>query len=270
MNKKISFLLLVFITSWSYASEKRKLVISRYSCQNKKPSQEDRFYHDNVNGGSFYALYDGHGRDDGYKVAHFLSENLHAFFSESIGSIEEKMNTAFVYADSCDFVKQNKFRGSTVSVVFIKDDVAHFAHVGDSRAVLEHQGSVCFFTSDHKLTRDDEYDRIEKAGVSVYWGRINDYLAVSRAIGDWGLDKNAIIAKPEYKQIVLTEENRFLVLATYGLWDVMDNEEIIDMIMNFHAIQKNICGIAKTLALAAIKKGSSDNITVMVIDLCRD
>ncbi|HSC24749.1 MAG TPA: PP2C family protein-serine/threonine phosphatase [Candidatus Babeliales bacterium] len=267
MNKKISFLLLVFITSWSYASEKRELAISCYSCQNKRPYQEDRFYHGKVKGGNFYAVYDGHGSKDGYQIAQFLSENLHTFFSESTGFIAEKMNTAFEYADSCDFVKQNKFSGSTASVVFIKDNVAHFAHVGDSRAVLECDGSVMFFTSDHKPNRADEYVRIEDAGAKVYNKRVNGCLAVSRAIGDWNLDKNAIIAKPEYQQILLTKENKFLVMATDGLWDVMSNKEIIDLIMELYTTKKDMRGIAKILTSAAIEKGSADNITVMVIDL---
>src|SRR5579864_3681458 len=82
--------------------------IGIFSCQNKKKkNQEDRFYHGNVDGGEWYAIYDGHGGktettlhcgkiSTGDKIAHFLTETLHDYFSQTSGSISmhERMTQA--------------------------------------------------------------------------------------------------------------------------------------------------------------------------------
>ena len=52
------------------------------------------------------------------------------------------------------------------------------------------------------------------------------FLAVSRAFGDYGLGKKLIISEPEYEEIPLTKNHRFLILASDGLWDLMSNEEV--------------------------------------------
>ena len=203
----------------------KRIGISSY--QNKRDYQEDRFYDGTVDGGNLYAVYDGHGND---KVAHFLAENFHHYFGKTSGPMRERMVEAFKNADNDEFVQLNKKSGSTASVVYIKDNVAHFAHVGDSRALLEKDGCVAFATQDHKPMRHDEKQRIENARGYVYQNRVNGILAVSRAFGDYDVGKNLIISEPEYAEIPLTNNHGFLVVASDGLWDKMNNEEVAAML----------------------------------------
>ncbi|HLW72611.1 MAG TPA: PP2C family protein-serine/threonine phosphatase [Candidatus Babeliales bacterium] len=266
VDKKLTLLLACSVVGFCYASEKQMLV-GVSSEINARKYQEDRFFHGNVDGGQWYGVYDGHGHKDGHVISEFLANNLHNYFSKASGCIRDKMFSAFKDADNDVFMKLHPECGSTASVVFIKDDIAHFAHVGDSRAVLECNGKVAFATADHKPNRPDEYVRIEDAGGVVWNGRVCGCLGVSRVFGDYDCDmqKHIIIAKPEYTALPLTGDDRFLVLASDGLWDKIKNKEVAT-ILNTSSIQ-SMSELAKLLLFLAIRRGSLDNITVMVIDL---
>jgi serine/threonine protein phosphatase PrpC len=278
MHKKLIGLALCWGVALCYASEKLELVMEQveqkkvgiYSIDNKRGHVfQDRFYHSTFEGGHLYAIYDGHGSEH---VAHFLAEKFPIYLSQtsSLGSIKERMMEAFKNADNDNFVKEHNAAGSTASVVFIKDNVAHFAHVGDSRMLLAADGKVSFVTSDHKPNRPDEYNRIIAANGVVMNNRVCGFLAVSRAFGNYNLlgeSKKMIIVEPEYAKISLTEKNRFLVLATDGLWDVVSDEEVVQQLHDKKEDCHNMSALAKLLAMFADCRKSKDDITVMVVDL---
>ena len=268
MNRKCVLLFLSTAVAFCCASENRELVpqknIGIFSSQNKRESQEDFFYHGEVDNGQLYAVYDGHG---GYKVAECLAKKFPIYFSQTSGLMADRMQQAFENADKDECMELNRECGSTAAVVFIKDNVAHCAHVGDSRALLEVNGKVDFVTIDHKPDRADEYIRIDYANGIVFNKRVNGMLAVSRAFGDYGLDKRLIIPTPEYAEVPLCKDSNFLVLATDGLWDFLSNEEVVEILNEKKSSIKDMSSLAKLLALFAVSRGSRDNITVMVVDL---
>jgi serine/threonine protein phosphatase PrpC len=271
VNKQFSVLILCMTTFFCGAMENREVVnkkIGVVSCKNKRDYQEDRFYHGVVDGGEWYAVYDGHGiREYGDKVSHFLKETLHDYFCQTSGSMRERMIQAFKNADDNQYVKLYTKIGSTASVVYIKDNIAHFAHVGDSRALLECGGMIAFATEDHKPLRCDEKERIEKAEGVISFCRVDGTLAVSRAIGDHHYDKKIVIPEPEYTQKTLTKQHKFLILASDGLWDVVDNEDVVKVLELKQMEIDDMNVFAKMLVDLAIEKHSTDNITVMVVDL---
>ena len=242
-------------------------IIDFYSmkCQ-KERKNEDRYCAHKITEGYFFAVYDGHG---GCEVAEYLKNNLHALFSNSSGTVQERMKKSFTCAD--DIVKG--FRGgSTASVVYVQDGYAHFAHVGDSRAILlNSHGEDVFATRDHKPDRWDEKERISLAGGKIAYAsrisRING-LAISRSIGDHKRKEekpDLIIAEPEYTKIeLLVEDSDFILIASDGFWDVIDNRDI----KSFFAqkTEKNP-SVAQLLVQGAIDKNSKDDITVMIIPL---
>jgi protein phosphatase 2C len=59
-------------------------------------------------------------------------------------------------------------------------------------------------------------------------------LAVSRAIGDHCL-RPYVIPEPELLMVERTPDDEVLVLASDGLWDVMNNQEVVDMAL--HSLQ---------------------------------
>ena len=58
-------------------------------------------------------------------------------------------------------------------------------NIGDSRAVLGRSNEVLRLTRDHKATDLEEQERIKIAGGAVVAGRVNGFISVSRALGDW-------------------------------------------------------------------------------------
>ena len=101
--------------------------------------------------------------------------------------------------------------------------------------------------------------------------RVKD-LSVSRAFGD--IDATPFLShRPDLYRYKLDKNDKFFVLACDGLWDVMSNCDVVNFIL-LHCydnttnvrINKSI-NIAKKLAEYAIKKGSTDNITIVAFFL---
>ncbi|KAM1142767.1 hypothetical protein EV1_031433 [Malus domestica] len=122
------------------------------------------------------------------------------------------------------------------------------ANVGDSRAVLgtrDKDGSLVAvqLTVDLKpnLPREAERIRLCKGRVfalqnepeiaRVWLPNCNSPgLAMARAFGDFCLKDFGLISVPDISYRRLTEKDEFVVLATDGIWDVLTNEEVVDIV----------------------------------------
>jgi serine/threonine protein phosphatase PrpC len=240
--------------------------------QNQRPYQEDRDVQRSIirkttnrKLGDFFAVYDGHGGD---KVSSFLKNNLHTYFTFYLLKNKTEKNAfkeAFRFAEKKALKHFND--GSTAVAAYVtKNNILHCASTGDSRLVVYKGGA----TQDHKPDRADEKDRIEAAGGVVYVlndvARVNG-LAVSRSIGDRNLKKGAegqIIATPEYIRYPLTPKNKFAIMASDGLWDVVSNEEALDFVHVAFKKKEDPTAVAEKLKNIAMERGSGDNITVIV------
>eukprot|EP00249_Psilotum_nudum_P004939 c18446_g2_i3 orf=703-1461(+) len=60
-------------------------------------------------------------------------------------------------------------------------------------------------------------------------------LAMARAFGDFCLKNFGVIAVPEVTYRVLNERDQFIVLATDGIWDVLSNEEVVEIVASVSA-----------------------------------
>lgn len=65
---------------------------------------------------------------------------------------------------------------------------------------------------------------------------MNGRLAVSRAIGDYGL-KDVVIAEPDIRELTLTGNEDFLILACDGLWDFAPEDDVATKV--YTALEKN-------------------------------
>jgi serine/threonine protein phosphatase PrpC len=147
--------------------------------------------------------------------------------------------------------------------------VIHSANVGDARAVLSHRGEVTRLSHDHRPDDPAEVQRIEKSGGFVFHNRVLGILAVTRSLGDHCM-KEFVIARPYYSQTIIElatmveggqHDNTVLILACDGLWDVFEDDEAVDFALGFTGERTNV---AQALAEAAVRRGSTDNITVVV------
>ncbi|XP_007038514.2 PREDICTED: probable protein phosphatase 2C 75 [Theobroma cacao] len=186
--------------------------------------------------------------------------------------------------------------GSTAVVALLTSEHIVVANCGDSRAVLCRGGKAVPLSVDHKPDRSDELARIEAAGgrvVFVNGARVEGILAMSRAIGDKYL-KPVVTSEPEITFTKREPEDECLILASDGLWDVLSCDLACEVAreclkegsnsatasaLNLNAGPNKEDEGAETLypsrsVLAAalltrlaLGRKSSDNISVIVVDL---
>ncbi|XP_030383470.1 protein phosphatase 1L isoform X2 [Scaptodrosophila lebanonensis] len=158
--------------------------------------------------------------------------------------------------------------GTTALIAIVQGSKLIVANVGDSRGVMyDSRGIAIPLSFDHKPQQVRERKRIHDAGGFIafrgVW-RVAGVLATSRALGDYPLkDKNLVIANPDILTFELNDHKpKFLILASDGLWDTFSNEEACSFV-NEHLKEADYG--AKSLAMESYKRGSVDNITVLVI-----
>ena len=122
-----------------------------------------------------------------------------------------------------------------------------------------------------------ERKRIEDAGgfiaMNGVW-RVQGILATSRAMGDFPLkDKKVVTCEPDILSFRLKKlDSEFAILASDGLWDTHSNEEAVQFIKsslnenNKTSRKQQIENAAKNLAIDSHRKGSTDNVTVVLLD----
>jgi serine/threonine protein phosphatase PrpC len=144
----------------------------------------------------------------------------------------------------------------------------HAANAGDARVVLSHEGEAFRMTHDHRTDDPDEVKRIEESGGFIFKGRVLGVLAVTRSLGDHCM-KEYVIASPytSKKTITITtdadanKKASFIIVGCDGLWDVIQDQEAVDFVLK-RITEKEL--VAKYLVEEALKRGSTDNITVSV------
>ncbi|KAL1341467.1 hypothetical protein HN51_027938 [Arachis hypogaea] len=140
------------------------------------------------------------------------------------------------------------FSGTTALSIVRQGELIVIANVGDSRAVLattsDHGSLVPIqLTVDFKPNLPQEAARIlerqgrvfcleDEPGVHRVWlpDEESPGLAMSRALGDYSVKEYGLISVPEVTQWNVTTRDQFVVLATDGVWDVISNEEAVEIV----------------------------------------
>ncbi len=267
--------------------------INSYSLQGLRESNEDQHvYFTNLDGSeksinnvNFVGLFDGHG---GKTVSKFLKKNIPKHFAKIIDkntfthtqSASKFLNNVFNEVES-KLEKQHpracSYTGSTALCGIISKNpnngkkILWVANVGDSRAVMLNGSSeILQLSVDHKPNSAPEKKRIEQLGGKSrikYDGsdwRVND-LSLSRAFGDVE-SKPYITHLPQIFKYNLNKNDKFIIFACDGLWDVVSNKSAVNYILKLQT--NNFKGnYAQKLAEKAIKEGSTDNVTTVVMFL---
>jgi protein phosphatase 1G len=99
------------------------------------------------------------------------------------------------------------------------------ASVGDSTILVGRGSQFIELTNDHTLSCPDEYHRVINKGATVLKAggclRLEGKLAVTRSIGDLKF-KSFISNQPENCSITLTPQDKFVILASDGLFQNME------------------------------------------------
>ena len=267
------------------------MIVNSHSLQGLRKSNEDQHaYFLNLNGKNeeinninFISVFDGHG---GKTVSKYLKSVMPKYFAKKVDSkiynnsksSSKLFNYIFNTAQTKLLEKHPKavnWCGSTALCGLISKhptqdkNILWIVNVGDSRAVLcNHKGEALQLSKDHKPNCKDEKSRIEQLGGQIRFDgsdwRIRD-LSLSRAFGD--VDATPYVTHlPQIYKYNLNKKDKFIIFACDGLWDVMSNKKATDYILNLQNKKFN-GNYSQKLAEKAIKEGSTDNVTVLVLFL---
>jgi serine/threonine protein phosphatase PrpC len=150
------------------------------------------------------------------------------------------------------------------------------AHVGDSRAYVLRANGVDghVLTRDHKPSLRSEHERISSAGGFVTHDRVDGNLNMSRSFADSTYKRDArlpdvaqkVIAVPDVAHLRLSPGDA-LLLCSDGVTESLKDADILQQWRQLAASHQSPVSIAATLVHSAYVKGSSDNITVVIVDV---
>ena len=215
----------------------------------------------------FYGVCDGHG-PFGHLVSNFIKNNLPIILYQKLKSNIYDNNNLLYNAIKDSFLQINyqlnynsnidiNFSGSTcISVLFSYNQIIT-ANVGDSRAIrgqyLSKNKKWIYevLSKDHKPEEKEEYLRIKK-----YNGIIHPYLnedkefigpqrvwiknknipglGISRAFGDKAFSSVGVISIPEIFFFKHNINDKFIVIASDGLWMYVSNQEIVEIVGKYY------------------------------------
>ncbi|KAM1062442.1 hypothetical protein ACFX13_027429 [Malus domestica] len=227
--------------------------------------------------GAFYGVFDGH---NGVDAASFIKSNILKFIVEDShfpSVVRKAVRRAFVKADHAfaDASSVDKSSGTTALTALILGRTMLIANAGDCRAVLGKRGRAIELSKDHKPNCTSERLRIEKLGGVIYDGYLNGQLSVARALGDWHIKGSKgstcpLSSEPELEEIVLTEEDEFLIIGCDGLWDVMSSQCAVTMVRKELMQHNDPERCSKVLVKEALQRNTCDNLTVVVVCFSED
>ncbi|CRX39399.1 PP2C family serine/threonine-protein phosphatase [Estrella lausannensis] len=217
-----------------------------------------------------FAVFDGHGGSDCSK---FLRDNFAGYMARELSSQAELNDLTITNAIKMAFAKANtaflrqdekNMSGSTAVVALVINNALWVANSGDARAVLDDAGTARQLSNDAKPTKPEFLKGIRSRGGWVLGTRVNGILATARAFGDRVVI--GVTARPQIRKFDLTvaqENRRRLILACDGLFDVVGSDEAVEHIKGLHSPSV----AARDLFDLAFERGTTDNVTVMVVQL---
>ncbi|KAJ3022836.1 UNVERIFIED_CONTAM: hypothetical protein HDU68_008916 [Siphonaria sp. JEL0065] len=245
---------------------------------------------------SLFAVFDGHG-SEGHRVSAYVKkifpEVLAKLRSSLIGRTAEAtaaMKEAFVTVNTRLIENEaidTYMSGSTAVVLLFFEEERRvlIGNVGDSRIILgrkEGDNIVPMQVStDHTCLDEVEVERVKKAGaridqmhtedgrdgpLRIYKGTLPyPGLVVTRTLGDTCATKLGVLSEPEVIERELSKKDQFFVLASDGLWDGLDMEEVIRLTVKYENAQKASEILNKRALKSLDAKFIDDNVTNIVV-----
>jgi serine/threonine protein phosphatase PrpC len=159
---------------------------------------------------------------------------------------------------------------------------------------------VIALSDDHKPDLPEEQSRIENAGMKVVPITFQEdgkevtihkvarsekeQLAVSRSFGDFEYKLNTTLG-PEDQAVTAVADVRvhvrdhdtdmYLILACDGVWDVMDNQNVMDFVLHQVQVRADITDtvlpeVGDALLRESLNLGSRDNMTTVLVALSKE
>lgn len=204
---------------------------------------------------------DGMGGANGGNVASSLTvETVSEFMSKYDNSLDNNKTVDFLV---CAVQKANRIvyemqknknelsgMGTTVELVFVKDNTAHIVHAGDSRVYCMRDNRIQQVTVDHSIVQE-MVNNGEITPEEAQTHPNKNY--ITRAVGvnsDINLDYIEVPFEP----------GDTILICTDGLSNYVKKEEILEYALNYkgETLPQGLIELAKS-------RGGNDNITIAVI-----
>ena len=227
-------------------------------CQSANPrwktSMEDRYafkdFFCNDPQSGFFAIYDGYG---GPMAAEKCARHFHEILESKVERVYQKsikhsklildIVAAFKEAyDDMDKIllqgvnehSRNRWSGCSALTCLLRGNNLFVANAGNVRAVLcRGDGSIERVSYDHSPWDKTERRRVRKANGDVSKSErtalVNGLVSSTRGLGNHG-DPNlkvSVTHRPVVNCIPLEDSDQFMILASNGVWDVLNEEEVI-------------------------------------------
>lgn len=228
--------------------------------------EDTYFVDDNLAGEGwlFGGIYDGHA---GGFAARYAAGRLHKIFINQlmVGVLPQQ---AFIHSyEMTSEELSNQDSGTTAVTFLVKKESIFTANVGDARAIVIGQQGLSQLTVDHRLSNAEERQRIKDRGGIIsypYVYRGNQGLMPTRSIGDQFFKEIGVIATPSLSEYPITQDDRLLVAACDGLFDVITNEEIAQLARRTPQPQELVNQLRDEVFF---HRYGTDNLTILVVSL---
>ncbi|CAM9633145.1 unnamed protein product [Ectocarpus sp. 6 AP-2014] len=194
-------------------------------------------------------VFDGHS---GQEASKYVAENMWnqviATTEWGHGDIAGALKAAFLAVDA-NMQRDKVCHGTTAVVAVLTPGNLYVANCGDSRAVLCKEGVATAMSTDHKPCVYTERSRVIRCGgQQVIPGEFGGVarvtapgsmvaMATSRSLGDfhfkrnYNADQSEQVVSPAAEVVCVRRAlgDEFLILGTDGVWDVLSNQEVGDM-----------------------------------------
>lgn len=221
----------------------------------RKKNQDSMIMEEHAETGSLLlCVFDGHGEAGDAVSQYFRNQMPPTLFAHPAFATDIK--TAITEAVA--FLEKNllkdssidtEFSGTTAVMSVVRGNQVVTGNIGDSRISKGHTADGKIVASqisdDHKPDRPDEKARILQRGGRVFAVEYDDGidgpprvwlghmdvpgLAMGRSLGDTVAHSAGVISDPEFFVTDLTPNDKYLVLASDGLWEFMTDQEVIDI-----------------------------------------
>ena len=249
---------------------------------NDRATMEDAIaIQENVAGHTCLAVFDGHGGDTAARLAQthlpkLLGQHLQKTTNkeqaaiDAFHAVEELMHQEL--AGEASMLPSGTSSGTVACVALFQDKEVTLVNLGDCRAVVCESSKLATKTKDHSPEKNEqEKQRLRDSGVSVEFGYVDGKVQVSRAFGDitgkTGDKIRGLMCTPEVTIINVKETTEFLILATDGIWDGIQDQTAITTARKVLRETRSPEAAAKAVVEAAGKVTKADNAAVIVLAL---
>lgn len=223
----------------------------------RKKNQDALIMMDDISTNSLIlCVLDGHG-ENGDSVANEFRDRLpseitnHPSWKNDIKKATSESITKIEQDIIQNFKVDTDYSGTTLAMAVIRGNHVTCINIGDSRIILGKEQNKQFvseeLTIDHKPDLPKEKERILSTGGRVFAVAYDDGidgpvrvwladvdipgLAMSRSLGDTVAHTAGVSSEPEFSERTLNpEEDRFIIVATDGLWEFVSSKETTDIV----------------------------------------